>query len=159
MAQLSMHSPIGDLTVSEENGFIVSLDWGWVSDKWQTETPLLRAAIDQLDRYFDGELAAFDLPLDPAGTEFQKQVWAEMLKIPAGETKSYGEVAKLLGSAAQAVGSACGANPIPVIIPCHRILAAEKEMGGYSGDGGVETKKALLRLEKALPMEQQTLDL
>ncbi|WP_373088207.1 methylated-DNA--[protein]-cysteine S-methyltransferase [Sneathiella sp.] len=159
MAQLSLHSPIGDLTVTEEDGQIISLDWGWVPSEWQSETPLLRTASDQLNQYFDGEIGDFDLPMAPPGTEFQKKVWAEMLKIPAGRTKSYGEIAKILGSAAQPVGSACGANPIPILIPCHRVLAAGGAMGGYSGLGGLETKTALLRLEKALPREQQQLDL
>ena len=159
MAQLSLHSPVGDLTVTEEDGKIISLDWGWVPTEWQSSTPLLEEAVDQLNRYFDGEIGDFDLPLDPPGTEFQKKVWAEMLKIPAGQTKSYGEIAKILGSAAQPVGTACGINPIPIIIPCHRILAAKGGMGGYSGDGGLETKRALLRLEKALPNEQQSLDI
>ena len=159
MPQLSLHSPVGDLTVTEEDGVIVSLDWGWVPEKWQKATPLLETAIEQLNRYFDGEIGNFDLPLRPPGTEFQKKVWAEMLKIPAGQTKSYGEIAKILGSAAQPVGSACGANPIPILIPCHRVLAAGGKMGGYSGNGGLDTKKALLRLEKALPHEQQSLDI
>ncbi|MFC4271655.1 methylated-DNA--[protein]-cysteine S-methyltransferase [Sneathiella chungangensis] len=159
MALLSLHSPVGDLTVTEEDGKIISLDWGWVPKEWQSSTPLLEDAINQLNRYFDGEIGDFDLPLAPPGTEFQKKVWAEMLKIPAGKTKSYGEIAKILGSAAQPVGTACGANPIPIIIPCHRILAAGGKMGGYSGDGGLETKKALLRLENALPMDQQLLDI
>ncbi|MCF8466824.1 MAG: methylated-DNA--[protein]-cysteine S-methyltransferase [Sneathiella sp.] len=159
MPQLSLHSPVGDLTITEEDGEIVSLDWGWVPEKWQNATPLLETAIEQLNQYFDGEIGDFDLPLKPPGTEFQKKVWAEMLKIPAGQTRSYGEIAKILNSAAQPVGSACGANPIPIIIPCHRVLAAGGRMGGYSGDGGLETKKALLRLEKALPHEQQSLDL
>ena len=159
MAQLSLHSPIGDLTVTEEDGKIISLDWGWVPTEWQRTTPLLEKAVAQLNLYFDGDIGDFDLPLDPPGTEFQKKVWAEMLKIPAGETKSYGDIAKILKSAAQPVGTACGANPIPIIIPCHRILAAGGKMGGYSGDGGLDTKEALLRLEKALPTEQQSLDI
>jgi len=159
MAQLSLHSPVGDLTVTEEEGKIISLDWGWVPSEWQRTTPLLERAVDQLNRYFDGEIGDFDLPLDPPGTEFQKKVWAEMLKIPAGKTKSYGDIAKILGSAAQPVGTACGANPIPIIIPCHRILAAGGKMGGYSGDGGLDTKIALLLLENALPNEQQSLDI
>ncbi|MAZ03441.1 MAG: cysteine methyltransferase [Sneathiella sp.] len=159
MPQLSLHSPVGDLTVTEEDGVIISLDWGWVPAEWQNRTPLLERAVDQLNRYFDGEIGDFDLPLDPPGTAFQKKVWSEMLKIPAGQTKSYGEIAKILNSAAQPVGTACGANPIPIIIPCHRILAAGGKMGGYSGLGGLETKTALLRLEKALPHEQQQLDL
>jgi methylated-DNA-[protein]-cysteine S-methyltransferase len=159
MPQLSLHSPVGDLTITEENGEIISLDWGWIPSEWQSSTDLLEKAVDQLNRYFDGEIGDFDLPLAPPGTDFQKQVWAEMLKIPAGSTKSYGELAKAIGSAAQPVGTACGANPIPIIIPCHRVLAAGKQMGGYSGLGGLTTKKALLRLEGALPAEQQTLDL
>ncbi|MEX0583970.1 MAG: methylated-DNA--[protein]-cysteine S-methyltransferase [Sneathiella sp.] len=159
MPQLSLHSPVGDLTVTEEDGIIISLDWGWVPTEWQSATPLLDRAVDQLNRYFDGEIGDFDLPLTPPGTEFQKKVWAEMLKIPAGKTKSYGEIAKILKSAAQPVGTACGANPIPIIIPCHRVLAAGGRMGGYSGLGGLETKTALLRLEKALPPEQQRLEL
>ncbi len=159
MPQLSLHSPLGDLTVTEEDGVIISLDWGWVPSERQSSTPLLEEAVDQLNRYFDGDIGDFDLPLQPDGTEFQKQVWAEMLKIPAGSTKTYGELAKATGSAAQAVGSACGANPIPIIIPCHRVLAAGGQMGGYSGLGGLETKTALLRLEDALPPQQQAFDL
>lgn len=159
MPQLSLHSPIGDLTVTEEEGRIVSLDWGWVPAEWQQSTPLLERAVEQLNRYFDGEIDRFDLPLDPPGTAFQKKVWAEMLKIPAGETRSYGEIAKILGSAAQPVGSACGANPIPILIPCHRVVGAGGRLGGYSGNGGLETKIALLRLEKALPEGQQQLDI
>ncbi len=159
MAQLSLHSPVGDLTVTEEDGRIISLDWGWVPAEWQQATPLLERAAWQINRYFDGETGAIDLPLDPPGTAFQKKVWAEMLKIPAGETRSYGEIAKILGSAAQPVGTACGANPIPILIPCHRIVAAGGRLGGYSGDGGLETKVALLRLEKALPPKQQRFDI
>ncbi|WP_339717487.1 methylated-DNA--[protein]-cysteine S-methyltransferase [uncultured Sneathiella sp.] len=159
MPQLSLHSPVGDLTVTEEDGVIISLDWGWVPAEWQNNTPLLEKAVDQLNQYFDGDIGDFDLPLAPPGTDFQKKVWSEMLKIPAGKTKSYGEIAKALNSAAQPVGTACGANPIPIIIPCHRVLAAGGKMGGYSGLGGLETKTALLRLEKALPHEQQRLDL
>ncbi|PHQ66719.1 MAG: cysteine methyltransferase [Sneathiella sp.] len=159
MPQLSLHSPVGDLTVTEENAVIISLDWGWVPTEWQATTPLLEKAAEQLNQYFDGDIGDFDLPLDPPGTAFQKKVWEQMLKIPAGQTKTYGDIAKALNSAAQPVGTACGANPIPIIIPCHRVLAAGGKMGGYSGLGGLETKSALLRLEKALPAQQQTLDL
>jgi methylated-DNA-[protein]-cysteine S-methyltransferase len=147
MPQLSMHSPVGDLTITEEDGAIVALDWGWGRD--QDETPLLAKARAQLEAYFDGAPDPFDLPLRPAGTAFQKQVWQAMQRIPAGATRTYGEIAGDLNSAARAVGTACGRNPIPVIIPCHRVLAGNG-LGGYSGDGGVETKIALLRLEGAL---------
>ncbi len=159
MAQLSMHSPVGDLTVTEEEGAIISLDWGWVPAEWQEETPLLLEAVEQLNDYFDGKRLDFDLPLNPPGSDFQKSVCFAMNAIPGGQTRTYGDIAKELKSAAQPVGNACGLNPIPIIIPCHRVLAAGKEIGGFSGDGGIETKKKLLILENALPPQQQSLDL
>ena len=148
MPQLSMHSPVGDLTISEEDGAIVSLDWGWGAI--QTETPLLAKARDQLNAYFDGDRDGFALPLIPQGTRFQQQVWAEMRRIPYGETATYGDLATNLGSAARAVGQACGHNPLPILIPCHRVVGGDNRLGGYSGEGGAETKIALLRLEGAL---------
>ncbi len=148
MTQLAMHSPVGDLTISENEGAIVSVDWGWGAV--QAETPLLLEAKRQLERYFDGDLEQFDLPLRPYGTAFRQQVWAAMLRIPYGSTQTYGKIAAAVGSPARAVGGACGANPIPIIIPCHRVLAASGGLGGYSGDGGTETKVFLLRLEGAL---------
>ena len=148
MTQLSMHSPVGDLTISEDGGAVVSLDWGWGA--LQTETPLLREAKRQLERYFDGGLEQFELPLRPYGTTFRKQVWDAMLRIPYGSTQTSGKIAADVGSPARAVGGACGANPIPIIIPCHRVLGANGALGGYSGEGGTETKAFLLRLEGAL---------
>ena len=159
MAQLSMHSPVGDLTITDEEGAIISLDWGWVPAEWQEETPLLLEAVDQLNDYFDGKRLDFDLPLNPPGSDFQKSVCFAMKAIPGGQTRTYGDIAKELGSAAQPVGNACGYNPIPIIIPCHRVLAAGQQIGGFSGDGGVDTKKKLLILENALPPQQQSLDL
>lgn len=147
MSQLSLHTPVGDLTLSEDDGKIVSVDWGWARD--QNATPLLKEAKRQLDAYFDGTLEKFDLPLKVEGTTFQKQVWREMLKIPAGRTRTYGDIAKRLNASAQSVGTACGRNRLPVIIPCHRVVGASG-LGGYSGAGGVETKIALLELEKAM---------
>lgn len=147
MPQLSLHSPVGDLTVSEENGAIVALDWGWGRD--QDTTPLLRRARDLLNAYFDGDATDFDLPLEPAGSPFQRRVWTAMCEIPAGGTETYGSLADRIDGIARAVGTACGRNPIPIIIPCHRVVAANG-LGGYSGDGGLETKVALLRLEGAL---------
>ena len=147
MSQISMHAPIGDLTISAEDDIIVSLDWGWAQE--QSTNTLLHDANSQLDDYFDGLRKNFDLPLEPPGTKFQQRVWSMMEQIPYGKTITYGEIAKALGSSARAVGRACGANPIPIIIPCHRVVAAN-DMGGYSGDGGVKTKRALLRLERVL---------
>jgi methylated-DNA-[protein]-cysteine S-methyltransferase len=142
-----MHSPVGDITIAIDGGSVVSLDWGWARD--QAVDDLLLKAKTRLDDYFDGGSRAFDLPLQPAGTEFQRRVWSLMQEIPYGGTMTYGEISDRLNSSARAVGMACGANPIPLIIPCHRVLAANG-MGGYSGNGGVETKIALLRLEGVL---------
>ena len=148
MPQLSLLSPVGDLTVSEEDGLLVSLDWGWVRD--QAETPLLSRTKNLLNAYFDGKLQEFDLPLNLAGTPHQRKVWQAMTEIPYGMTESYGELARRIGSGAQAVGTACGRNPIAIIVPCHRVLAAHGAIGGYSGGNGVATKTALLRLEGSL---------
>jgi methylated-DNA-[protein]-cysteine S-methyltransferase len=141
---MSFHSPVGDLTLSEDDGAIVSLDWGWAQDQG-TNAPL-REAHTQLMRYFDGAAAGFDLVLKPPGTPFQNRVWTAMTKIPYGGTQTYGQIATALSSSARAVGTACGANPIPIVIPCHRIVAASG-LGGYSGEGGLETKQWLLNLE------------
>ncbi len=145
MPQLSLHGPLGDLTLSEEAGAIVALDWGWGAV--QKETPLLRLARRQLDRYFDGEAQIFDLPLAPAGSAFHRRVWRALCAIPYGQTRTYGDIARSLASGARAVGTACGRNPIPILIPCHRVLGAGGALGGYSADGGPATKRALLDLE------------
>jgi methylated-DNA-[protein]-cysteine S-methyltransferase len=145
MPQLSLHTPCGELTLTEEDGAIVALDWGRGRD--QGSTPLLRRAVEQLHDYFDGRRAGFDLPLDPAGTPFRRRVWAAMRAIPPAETRTYAELARLLGSAPRAVGQACGANPIPILIPCHRVVAANGALGGYSGGEGPATKRYLLDLE------------
>lgn len=148
MPQLSFNSPLGALTLTEEDGALLSLDWGWGMSN--EETPLLLEAQAQVDAYFDRRLTAFDLPLAPPGTAFQKRVWQVMQDIPFGQTKTYGEVSHALSTSPRAVGLACGRNPIPIIIPCHRILGSNGSLGGYSGLDGVETKKTLLRLERAL---------
>ncbi|HEY6433695.1 MAG TPA: methylated-DNA--[protein]-cysteine S-methyltransferase [Acetobacteraceae bacterium] len=144
MPQLSLHTPFGDISVSEDAGAIVSIDWGWGSD--QQETALLRQARMQLLAYFDRELTEFELPLAPSGTGFQCRVWQALRHIPYGETRSYGGLAGELGSAPRAIGQANAANPIPIIIPCHRVVASSG-IGGYSGGDGLATKRALLALE------------
>ena len=148
MPQLSLHSPVGDITVSEDGGKVVALDWGW--GKEQTETPLLKKAKQQLESYFDGKLKKFSLPLNPDGTPFAHLVWAEMRRIPYGKTLSYAELAFLVENHPRANGQVCAKNPIPIIIPCHRVLAAKEGLGGYSGEGGLATKVALLTLEGVL---------
>lgn len=143
-------TPLGPMTLYEEDGAITALTWGedrGSSDSGAASSPLLAQAASQLEEYFAGTRKDFDLPLAPRGTDFQKQVYRAMLEIPYGETRSYGEIAKALDGCARAVGSACGSNPIPVIIPCHRVLASGGGRGGYSGKGGLDTKKQLLDLE------------
>jgi methylated-DNA-[protein]-cysteine S-methyltransferase len=142
--QLSLHTPVGDLTVSEEDGAIVALDWGWGRD--QAESNLLRRARTQLHEFFDGTRQEFDLPLAPAGTEYRRRVWQELTRIPFGQTRSYKEIAAAAGGSARSVGQANGANPIPILIPCHRVLATGG-IGGYSGGEGLTTKRYLLDLE------------
>ncbi len=145
MPQLSLHTPLGEVTISEDGGAIVALDWGRGRD--QEATPLLRQARDQLQEYFDAKRMSFDLPLAPVGSAFQKRVWAALCAIPLGETRSYADIARAVGSAPRAVGGANGANPIPLFIPCHRVIAADGSLGGYSGGDGPATKRYLLDLE------------
>ncbi len=146
MPQLSLHTPVGDITVFEEAGAIVSLDWGWVQD--QFTSPLLERARDQLQAYLDGDLHDFDLPLAPAGTTYRQAVWQALCEIPYGETRSYKDIAAVAGGSARSVGQANGHNPIPLIIPCHRVLATT-HIGGYSGGNGLTTKRWLLDLENS----------
>jgi methylated-DNA-[protein]-cysteine S-methyltransferase len=146
MPQISLHTPLSEITVSEEGGAIVALDWGRGRD--QAPTPLLCRARDQLQDYFDGRRTEFDLPLAPAGTPFRQRVWETMRRIPPGETRAYLDLARELGSSARAVGGACGDNPIPILIPCHRVVAAKGALGGYSGGDGPATKRYLLDLER-----------
>jgi methylated-DNA-[protein]-cysteine S-methyltransferase len=142
--QLSLHSPVGDITVFEEDGAIVSLDWGWVP--YQDTSLLLEAAREQLQAYFDGTLTTFDLTLAPPGTAYRRLVWQALRDIPYGETRSYQAIAAQAGGSARSVGQANGHNPIPLIIPCHRVVAT-KHIGGYSGGDGLPTKRFLLALE------------
>lgn len=146
MNSAQIKTPVGILGVIEQNGAITQLVWNGVNKG--VRSPVLKDALDQLDAYFAGQLDTFDLPLAPEGTDFQKMVYAAMLEIPRGETITYGDIANDLGVAAQPVGQACGSNPIPVIIPCHRVVGADG-IGGFSADGGVEMKVKLLQLEGA----------
>jgi methylated-DNA-[protein]-cysteine S-methyltransferase len=161
LPQLSLHSPIGDLTVSEEAGSIVAVDWGWGRD--QSDTAVLRRACEQLHAYFDGELREFDLPLAPVGSPYRRKVWQALCAIPYGETRSYIDIARMAGGSARSVGQANGCNPIPIVIPCHRVVnapgrstrGATTHLGGYSGGEGLATKRYLLALEaRAQPLLQ-----
>ncbi len=146
MPLISLHSPVGPLSVAEEDGAIVALDWGWGSV--QSATALLARAREQLAAYFDGDPAPFDLPLAPPGTAYQRRVWAALCTVPRGAVWTYGQLAGAAGGSARSIGGAMGRNPIPIIIPCHRVVA-QGGPGGYSGAGGLSTKRYLLGLEGA----------
>ena len=149
MHTLNVPSPVGPLTLVEQNDALIRLGWGNTPDHLPDgrPTPLLTEAAWQLAAYFAGAMTEFDIPLSPPGTDYQKRVWWAMNEIPYGETWTYGELAKRADTVPRAVGGACGANPIPVILPCHRVLAANGKSGGYSGKGGLMTKTALLDIE------------
>ena len=148
-----MNSPLGPLTVFEDRGAVVAVEWGRAGrpdPSSSSPSPLLEEARRQFGVYFDGRLKVFDLSLNPAGSAFQRAVWGQMRRIPYGRTRTYGDIADALMSAPRAVGGACGRNPIPIIIPCHRVVGADGRMTGYSGGAGIETKIQLLRLEGCL---------
>ena len=119
-----------------------------------------KAAVQQILEYLEGKRSVFELPLDLRGTEFQLRVWNALLAIPYGETRSYGDVARALGlplRAARAVGTANGANPCSLVVPCHRVVAAGGKLGGFSARGGSATKARLLAIEGARAAEQADL--
>jgi methylated-DNA-[protein]-cysteine S-methyltransferase len=151
MPCLSIPSPIGTLTIAEAGDAIVAIGWKDAGNDPPAGkgSALLAEAVAQLDAYFAGRLTRFDLPLAPQGSPFETRVWMAMRDIPYGETRCYGDLAATIGSAPRAVGRACGRNPIPVVIPCHRVLA-RTGLGGYSGTGGLVTKRHLLALERAV---------
>ncbi len=148
MPVASLQTPVGPLAVTVEGEAVTRLTWDCRTE--DTPCALLDEALTQLRAYFDGRLKTFDLPLAPKGNDLHQAVFKVMLDIPYGQTRTYGDVAKELGTFGQPVGQACGANPIPVIIPCHRILSATG-LGGYSGSGGLDTKIALLKMEGGYP--------
>jgi methylated-DNA-[protein]-cysteine S-methyltransferase len=152
-----MPSPIGDLRIVAREGAIVAIEFSpfrGLSDgrpigEQSDDDPLLRRAVDQLSAYFDRDLKEFDLPLAPFGSEFQRRVWDQLRLIGWGETASYGEIAHRLGhtnAASRAVGLANGRNPIPIVIPCHRVIGANGSLTGYAG--GLDRKQLLLQLEQ-----------
>ncbi len=160
---LRLDSPAGPLILRESQGAIAALQWlkprqfssgcgaSGAPDPGEG-SPLLVEAVRQLEAYFAHRRQDFDLPLAPAGSSFHRAVWRLMCQIPFGQTATYGDLAQQLGSAAQPVGSACGANPIAIVIPCHRVVAA-KGLGGFSGGVGVESKRFLLHHEGTLEPE------
>ncbi len=161
------NSPVGKLVLVAQNGLLTRCDWaerhaactsapnhaGCFSIESATESTkdikIISIAIKQLEEYFDGKRKTFDIPLNLVGTEFQKAVWKQLLRIPYAETESYATVAKAIGrpSAIRAVAGAIGANPISIIIPCHRVIGSDGSLTSYAG--GLEVKKYLLSIERA----------
>jgi len=150
-----IESPVGKLKLVANSNALVAVLWERERPnrvKLDTMTlapqhPILLETERQLAEYFSGERIQFDLPLQPDGSEFQKKVWQALREIPFGQTRSYLDLAKALGSskAARAVGAANGKNPLSIIVPCHRVVGADGSLTGFAG--GVETKAALLALE------------
>lgn len=149
-----LETPIGTLLIAGDTEAVRRIDFpkdgkartpgeGWT----ESARGPVGQAVKQLREYFAGRRAEFDLPLKPEGTEFQRTVWRNLQDIPYGETISYGELAKRVGNpkASRAVGAANGQNPIPIVIPCHRVIGANGKLTGFGG--GLPTKEALLALE------------
>ena len=143
-------SPVGPLTLVEENEALTGLHFGALPPAGAETNPypLLREAVRQLEEYFAGKRREFDIPLSMRGTSFQKKVWEQLLTIPYGETVTYGEIAARIGNprAGRAVGMANHHNPIAIIVPCHRVIGADGRLTGYGG--GLPIKQSLLELEK-----------
>jgi methylated-DNA-[protein]-cysteine S-methyltransferase len=158
MKELATHitlgSPIGELTLVAEGGQLTGLYMNAQRHRpagamfgvaGNTAVEPFASAARQLAAYFAGDLRAFDLPLAPSGTEFQRRVWSALQSIPYGQTWSYAELARRVGSASRAVGLANGKNPIALVIPCHRVIGSDGSLTGYGG--GLERKRYLLELE------------
>ena len=151
----SIKTPIGIITIKEKNNKIIELQLNsnlvqpLKENEQIKETPLLVEAEKQLIEYFNKTRTKFDLPLAPQGTDFMKRVWKELIKIPYGETRTYKQIAQKIGNekASRAVGMANNKNPIPIIIPCHRVIGANNKLVGYAL--GLDKKEFLLDLEKS----------
>ena len=142
---LTTQTPVGLIGIYGSKS-ITKIDW--VTRRSNSKLPALRKAQNQITAYFKGNLLQFDLCLEPSGSLFQKRVWANICSIPYGQTLTYGDLAESLASSPRAVGKACASNPIPLLIPCHRIIAKTGALTGYSGGGGIRTKELLLTLEQ-----------
>jgi methylated-DNA-[protein]-cysteine S-methyltransferase len=149
-----IESPLGPLLLAGDDAGLQQIVFASEGKRaqpkpdWQQDASRFSQVITQLEKYFAGQLETFDLPLAPQGTPFQQKVWSELCIIPYGETISYGELASRIGNpkASRAVGLANGSNPIPIIIPCHRVIGSNGKLTGYGG--GLDIKEKLLALEK-----------
>lgn len=145
---ISFASPIGDITIESRDGKITSLVMGQRSPEFGN-SPVLKEAKKEVLAFLAGKLQKFELPVHLEGTEFQKAVWKVIAKTGFGKTLTYGDIAAKIGNpqASRAIGGAVGANPVPLIIGCHRVLGSNKKITGYSGGDGIPTKEWLLELE------------
>ena len=144
-----MDTPIGGLRLHSQAGLLTAIDFDAEPQGERVDDPVLDEAEQQLTEYFDGKRTEFDLPLASEGSEFQKKVWAELRRIPYGETATYGDIARRLGYEpviSRAVGTANASNPLPIVVPCHRVIGSDGKLTGYAG--GVDRKRALLELEQ-----------
>ena len=142
-------TPIGGLRLHAQAGLLTAIDFDAEPRGARVADPVLDQAEQQLSEYFSGDRTEFDLPLASEGSEFQKKVWAELQRIPYGETATYGEIAQRLGYEpviSRAVGVANASNPLPIVVPCHRVIGSDGKLTGYAG--GVARKHALLELEQ-----------
>lgn len=151
-----LETPAGKMLLTSDGKTITGMHWlvsrhaPIIEDFWQENREIFAEIISQLDEYFLAKRQVFGPKLTPKGTDFQQKVWQEINKIPYGQTVSYQEIAKAIGSpkAVRAVGTSVGKNPFGIIVPCHRVLASNGSLGGYAG--GLESKKLLLKIENIL---------
>ena len=151
MAASDIDTPTGRVRAVSDGEAIVRIGWidpGTILEK-PDEDSVSRETVAQLAAYFAGRLTAFDVPIRfRGGSPFERAVWMAMRAIPCGETRTYGDLAALTGGVARAVGGACGRNPIPIVVPCHRVVGADGKLVGFSGAEGVATKQWLLDFER-----------
>lgn len=149
MTHCTIDSPLGPLTIQASDGAVTALRWQTQTAPHESGTdPVLHRTAQQLSEYFAGTRQNFTIPLRVTASDFQRAVCDAIAQIPFGETRTYGDLARNLHAPAQAIGQGCGGNPIPILIPCHRVLGATG-LGGFSGVGGIEDKVWLLRHEGA----------
>ena len=142
---LSVETTVGLLTIGELNSEIVSIRWS--EKKYNQSSYLLKKTSDQVLEFLDKKRKKFEIPINPAGTNNQKKIWNALLKINYGSVKSYLSIAKSISSHPRVIAKACATNPIPIIIPCHRVISNSGKISGYSGGKGRETKLKLLEIE------------
>lgn len=155
MNKCLLDSPLGQLLLVSDGEALVAIHFpGFRNDGERGEVdPVLKQASAQLSEYFDGVRREFDLPLAPRGTDFQRAVWHALASIPFGELRSYRDIAREIGrpKAVRAVGAANGRNPLPIVVPCHRVIGSDGSLTGFAG--GLEAKRTLLKLEGSAPAE------